>query len=273
MAFKFDLSQLPKNSYILKATLMLYSLAYNEKDTIQDDPSNPKWDKGPWGVLTTPRNNYKYLYPIEEDWNEEEASWSIVNAHEVYDFNTYTTIYAGKPYEYSNIDTTPPYAISFGGNIEREVWEEFDVKNHIQEIIKGERLNFGFFMSTLRTDSIYTYMFSTKYASSQYRDQSLRPKLIVEYDDKVEQSNVPLNNKPYYTFSNNTLKINHRNIFKNFSLSIYSIKGQIIFKKSFDHSKQSIYLKNEIEGLSGQYFICVRYSNNTTITIPIVVSN
>ncbi len=227
MVFKFDLTDLPINSKILSAKFEIYSLAYNEMDTIQDDPSNPKWDAGPIGIIKAPGNNFKYLYPINAKWSETEATWDIANSYDVYDFNMYTTVYAGNPKIYPNApDSFPENSIAFGGSRERELWEVYDLTSYIQDIACGKSENYGFLMSTQRTDSVITYMFSAKYASSEYGDQTLRPKLTIVYDGKVTNSDYSNKIKSKIPLQDEMQIINSRQVLLKFK-NTYKKSGTI----------------------------------------------
>lgn len=261
------------NSKILSAKFEVYSLLYNEMDTIQDDPSNPKWDKGPIGVIKAPGNNFKYLYPITDDWSEAEATWDIANSHNVYDFNMYTTVYAGNPKIYPNApDSFPENSISFGGSREREIWEEFDVTDYVQKISEGDIKNYGFFMSTQRTDSVITYMFSTKYASSQYLEQALRPKLTIVYDGTVNNKNWQTNVSDI-TLSNNLLNLKSNFVGSDLTLSVFNLKGQKLFSTSYRLFTNKIDLKPVLKELKGKFIIQIDTQENGLFTIPVLITD
>lgn len=273
MVFKFDLSSIPKNSKIVSAKLQLYSLLYEEKDTIQDDPSNPKWDKGPIGVIKHPGNNFKYLYPVYNDWVETGATWDIANSCDVYDFNMYTTIYAGNPKIYPNApDSFPENSISFGGSRERETWEEYDITKYVQEVTTGDIKNHGYFMSTQRTDSVITYMFSAKYASSEYADKSLRPKLTVVYDGTVN-NNTWQTNESDMTFSNNVLNLKSNFAGSDLTHSVFNLKGQKLFTKTYRLFTNKIDLKPVLKDLKGKFIIQIDTRENGLFTIPVLITD
>lgn len=87
-------------------------------------------------------------------------------------------------------------------------WEDYDVTDHVQQIVNGNVENFG-----------YSIINSTEgngafFRSSEYEEIELRPKLTIEYDSKTSKS---------YLF-----KDNYFNSTKNCTVEIINMHGQTI---------------------------------------------
>lgn len=222
MALRFDLSTIPENSYIESATLSLYSLEMTENDTLLDDYDHPTYKASGLKYIIL-GNNYKFIYPIEKRWNEDEASWNVVSAYPVYDLNYYKTGKVG----YLNPDTAHENSIAFGGSREHELWENYNITDFVQSVNLGERQNNGFYFTMLRSDSIHWYGFSSKYASSEYDDIGLRPKLHIKYSSNKFLRIVDLNPKDSI-FTSNFFTVNwHSNMTGSVKVELCR-KGEVI---------------------------------------------
>ncbi len=113
-----------------------------------------------------PINEEKVVHRIIENWEESSVNWATQPA-------------------YSNI------VLDKNNNAEVKVWEDYTVTTAVAEMVKNPGKNYGFILKFPYEDD-YT---GARIHSSEYSDQSERPKLTVTYSLDTEIScKVPLKN-------------------------------------------------------------------------------
>lgn len=108
------------------------------------------------------KNGPKSLYRITKDWNEATVEWKSPWINPGGDF-----------------EDTP---IAKNSNDQVKVWEDYDVTSAIKDIVENSGENHGFIL----TFDHHTPAYGVMIASSEYNDESKRPKLTVAYDETTE---------------------------------------------------------------------------------------
>ena len=103
-------------------------------------------------------NGPKSLFRITRDWDEATVEWKSPWANPGGDFE--------------NIP------LAKNSNDQIKVWEHYDVTNAIKDIVENSGDNYGFIL----TFDHHTPAYGVMIASSEYSDESKRPKLTIKYD-------------------------------------------------------------------------------------------
>lgn len=217
----FDLTDYKNldNANIHKAELSLYALSHHISNYPKGDDDKKNGGKS---VGLAP-------YP----WNEEDLTW--LNYGIGYDDQkTGNEAPRGTLLDTTN-DKTKEMPIG--------CWETFDVTEGVKSIISKDLSNNGFMLSTLEgyktKNSIgwiknIEHRMGVNYASSEHGNVNLRPKLIIAYTpvetEKTFFSNTKVNNISM-VIKNELLQIDLPNSGLS-TISIYSISGKLLFKKT-----------------------------------------
>lgn len=132
-----------------------------------------------------------YAHQMLRDWNAGTAVDTMQEGSTCYQYHTYsknnpekwgTEEYDAKderPVRGKDYISNPPVA-SLPIGTDLNVWMSFDVTNMVQQWVSGEAENHGLL---LRAGG---YWVGAAFFSSEVRDQKLRPKLVVEYEEMKE---------------------------------------------------------------------------------------
>lgn len=116
-------------------------------------------------------NGLKKLYEAENSWDENSITWAN--------------------YGYSEGDgnvNNGNYLVN-NTNTSYNTWENYDVTSSISNYLNNPSSNNGF-MLVMNISGYDRY--SVKYPSSEYSDETLRPKLVIEYTGGTPQSSLTL---------------------------------------------------------------------------------
>lgn len=163
------------------------------------------------------------LFTINSNWNSSECSW----------FNSSNgNLWNNQGGDFNKDD----YVTTNAKMLPNEV-EIFDVTKMVNEIIKGNKPNYGFILEPATTPDLSVQMQDHIYHSSEQADIGKRPALVL-YD----QVGIVKNKK----FCNSRIEINRslnvinlKTPYREFNVSIFDLKGREIYKaKSKDETTQ-----------------------------------
>ncbi len=143
---------------------------------------------------------------MSSEWSEFEINWS------------------NSP---SNIPDESEVPLASNNNSNLWGWEDYDLTDHIQQIVDGDTENYG-----------YSIINSTEgkgafFHSSQYKEIEFRPKLTIQFDSQTE--------------INNTIKHNHINFNQIYDIDVLNLQGKKI--KSFKDKKVNTISNNLPSGI------------------------
>ncbi len=157
------------------------------------------------------------ILKVTDDWDENIVTWDKATAE--------------KDWQVKGGDI----GVTFESSLNHEAdgsykWEEYDISDAVRDLYEAPQKNFGFVIDYLQKDQHH-------YHSSEYElDKTLRPKLVVTYEDNIEniQQNFIYNASVpgfYVNDCANQIKINALKENITFSVSIYSLSGKCLFSK------------------------------------------
>ncbi len=143
----------------MKAVLSMYVL---DKLTHIED-NMPDWGQQTAHELSPDFS--KAVYWVETEWSGDSVTWTY-------------------PWE-SNGGEFDNRKLARCDNKTVKVWDDFDLTDAVKEIVDGTHPNYGFFVWPLTASLQDNY--GVTYASSEFADQALRPKLTITTDGTESQ--------------------------------------------------------------------------------------
>ncbi len=130
--------------------------------------------------------------------------------------------YGDEIYRGGNYDPTDGVPGDPAGSM--NAWENYDVTDRIQEMVNGERDNYGFLLKTWFHNAM-----ERSYASSKADEQDNRPKLTITYDETAISFGVKsLSENILNMFIvNNGIKVAFKKNF-GYKISLTTLSGRII---------------------------------------------
>ena len=178
---KSDLSQIPADAVIEKAELKLYcySLSWPSYDPILE------------------------AYRVTRDWEEGEGKWGEANngatwhEYDYYDHELTETNNWDIPG--GDFDTVTDFGYGTNGLVAEAVmqenaWITFDISSIVQKWISGKMENYGVLIQSINRGN------DARFYSSEYPDESLRPKLVVSYTNTLDISTSELSKGEQYIY-------------------------------------------------------------------------
>lgn len=168
---KIDLSGIPKNAYIKNATLMIYP--YSQYSEINSPPQELQlnellvdWDVGNTnGPIDSPeKHGATWNKRFDYFDNSKDVLWNLPGADG-----------QGTDYAYN-------YAAK-GYNSRVRTWTMFDITDYVKRKVNFEEPDNGFIIISNSGSP------ETIFASSEYAQQDLRPKIVIELDTKTPLAN------------------------------------------------------------------------------------
>lgn len=185
------------------------------------------------------------IYTIDKLWNENEVSWS--NA-------TNNSLWQNAGGDYTNI------VLKQRENFDGSKTFNFNVTSAVKTFISNPENNHGFMLIPERiADIVYDFK------SKENSDNSGRPKLIITYDSQSNNSNVfkiGPNKIVQVNYQNNTLKMMGLKNGK-YQISLYSIKGENLYKKDINISNEMFLEKLKFR--NGSFVVTIK-GNHTNIS-------
>lgn len=184
----------------------MYSLNEKGLDTLGTDSLDPKW-KSIYVEEYIPGDNIKRVYPIEKKWEESNLTSQI--AFEYYppklDYLKTSLNYDPDGKKKNAAITADSNFISKGNNSGIGKWLYYNLTDYVRDVYDSARSNYGFTIAFERIDIERQYGFKNYIASSEYSDNSLRPKLIIKYENANSDYvsvKTPIVDQFIYTFYN-----------------------------------------------------------------------
>lgn len=180
------------------------------------------------------------VHTITADWGESDITWNIRKGDDRWqdieelkfigkydpDFGFMgDTIYRGGEWNPDDAVIGNPAGIN--------QWESYDVTDRIQEMVNGDRENYGFLIKTWFHNSA-----ERSYSSSKADNVEDRPKLTITYDGTAISFGKNKFEKGLMELS--TLQNGINVSFKksgNYTVSLRTISGRTLQKNGVDHSK------------------------------------
>lgn len=180
----------------------------------------------------------KNCYALERDWQENSVTWNT-------------------PWQNpGGAFSEPPVFINT--NTKKNVWEDYDVTSAIKDIVENSGENYGFLF---RFDN-HTPAYGVMLASSEYTDESKRPKLTVKYDINTEIKNQDLENGNQIMVTRTPVSVMVYMPFAG-SCSISDLHGRQIGSFHATHSNQWYQLSEPLS--SGMHIISIMHKGEKVV--------
>lgn len=221
---KFDLTEIPENASIKSAELSFYQIG-----------------------LVAPESTEKCtVQTIIREWGESEVTWNVAKGSDNWLDDT-KTMFTGKfgddIYRGGNYD--PADGIVGDPASTANEWENYDVTDRIQEMVNGERDNFGFLLKTWFHNAM-----ERSYASSKADNVDNRPKLTITYDETSISMGVKnnLNGLVNVSVVNEGIKLSF-NSNDDYNITLTTLSGKSVYSMSKSSTEFFIETKNFAKGL------------------------
>lgn len=205
------------------------------------------------------------MQTITEDWRESDVTWNVAKGNENWQDDDKTKFigkYGDDIYRGGNYD--PDDGVPGNPAGEMNTWETYDVTDRIQEMVNGERDNYGFLLKTWFHNAM-----ERSYASSKADEQDNRPKLTITYDETAISFGVKSIGENIMNMSivNEGIKIAF-NKSANYELSLTTLSGRAI-QNSRVNSVSSHYI--ETQGLAKGVYLLHVSGNGVNFTRNLIL--